>query len=277
MVKVNGEVFGQGKFHNSETIFMNTELSEDTNCVSIAYEGDEDIFVALMAAEYIKDKAPMSKVVLEMLYAPYSRMDREIPEGNQLFSLKYFGEIINRAGFDKVVVLDPHSSETLRQINDVEEADLEGYVKQVIDDFKPDYIFYPDKGAYSKYPEVLKGIDIPYFYGTKIRDLGHCGRILMDEYELHDAPDLNDKSVLIIDDIVALGGTAYAAGMALKQAGAKEVALYISHAENGIFMGRLLDDAGADETGFGKPVDKVYTAGTIPLVRNHPDLHLITM
>ena len=60
--------------------------------------------------------------------------------------------------------------------------------------------------------------------------------------------------VLIVDDICSKGGTFYYSAKELKELGAKEVYLYISHCENSIFEGELLT---------GDWVDKVFTTDSI--------------
>lgn len=160
--------------------------------------------------------------------------------------------------------------------------DLEGYVRDVIRQFGPDYICYPDKGAYSKYPKVLSHIDIPYFYGQKTRDLANKGKIT--NYELVDAPDLNGKKVLIIDDICCLGGTAYNAAVQMKLAGVKEVAFYISHCEEGIYAGKILkkEPFYPDGSGINLPwatkytIDKVYTADTMKLSHEDKNITIVS-
>lgn len=272
MVKVNGEVFSPDTFHNGETIYKIPHVNADTNEVELAFETDADITKVLFATHYIRDKQPKAELNLKMLYIPYSRMDREIPEGGQLFSMKYFAQIINACEFDNVVVLDPHSHVSEELLEQLSEICLVQYVEKAVEKFEPDYIFYPDKGANGKYTEILKDIDVPHFYGTKRRDLANRGRIIEDEYELHDAPDLMGKNVLIIDDLVSLGGTAFVAGKTLKAHGVCKVALYVSHCENGVFYGKLLK--GDPESGF-LAVDKVYTAATTPLEMSHENLEVI--
>lgn len=299
MIKVNGIEFNSEEFHNGEVIFKKPKaVSLTRNLISIYFKDNRDITNLLFARQYISDVAPESDCDLVMKYCPYERMDREINE--QLFSMKYFAEIIAKFNFKNVYILDPHSEVCIEQFEnngvDVQIIDLEGYVMDVVRQFGPDYICYPDKGAYSKYPKVLSHIDIPYFYGQKTRDLENNGKIVT--YELIDAPDLTNKKVLIIDDICCLGGTAYNAATQMKLAGAKEVAFYISHCEDGIFAGKILKPeacAHYEETKIGDNVyrpytnpveqlpwagtytiDKVYTADTMLLTKEHENIVKLT-
>ncbi|MBQ8318250.1 MAG: hypothetical protein IJX85_07935 [Lachnospiraceae bacterium] len=269
MIRINGLKFNDMEFHNGEVIFEKTELIySDCNVIEMSFKDNKDITALLFARQWLKDKCPGASCKLVMKYCPYERMDREI--NVQLFSMKYFAEIISKFDFKKVFILDPHSEVCVDLLKnqgvDVEIISLESYVNKVIDDFKPDYIFYPDKGAAKKYPDVLSNINIPYFFGAKTRDLENKGRIK--EYELVDAPDLKNKKVLIIDDICCLGGTAYNAAVLMKEQGASKVAFYISHCEEGVYAGNLLkkDEAGK------YVVDKIYTADTMLINGSHDNI-----
>ena len=271
MIKVNGEVFSNEQFHNGETIYKTARVDLHQNVVELRFEDDRDITRLQFAVEFIRDKAPYSHIQLIMLYIPYSRMDREIPEGGQIFSMKYFANIINNLKFDRVLVLDPHSHVSEDMLNNIKHVNLTKLVDEVVEDFKPDYIIYPDKGAFEKYPSILNLVAVPFFHANKKRDLADKGHIIEAAYELIDAPDLTGKTVLIVDDLVSLGGTAFITGKTLKEAGAAKVGLYVSHTENGVFVGKLLD---GDAEGY-RAVDVVYTAATTPLVKEHPNLKLV--
>lgn len=271
MIRINGQSFKSDEFHNGEVIFERVDvINEELNTIEMNFKDNKDITALLFARQWLKDKCPEAACELVMKYCPYERMDREI--NVQLFSMKYFSEILAKFDFSKVYILDPHSQVCVDLLKeqgiDVEIISLESYVNKVIDIYKPDYIFYPDKGAAKKYPEVLSNINIPYFFGAKTRDLENKGRIK--EYELVDAPDLNDKKVLIIDDICCLGSTAYNAAVLMKEQGASEVAFYISHCENGIFAGILLK---SDDKGYA--VDKIYTADTMLLDKEHENIVVV--
>lgn len=294
MLLVNGMKFNDKEFHNGETIFEKPELvvkkvvegreDECYNEIEMFFKSDKDITALMFAKSYLDDVAPRIPCVLTMKYCPYERMDREINQ--QLFSMKYFAHIIAKFGFSKVRILDPHSRVCVEELESagvkVEVLDLKDYVTNVIEDFKPDYICYPDKGAKTKYTEVLADIDIPCFYGSKKRDLANQGRIM--EYELVDAPDLKGKRVLIIDDICCLGGTAYNAASLMKKAGAEEVAFYISHCEDGIFAGKILHEEctknreledGKFEIVKEYMIDSVYTANTMKLKQDNSHIYIV--
>jgi ribose-phosphate pyrophosphokinase len=264
MIKINNTIFADQSFHNEEKIYEAdvSILNPDRNTIQLIFQDNRDITDMLFARNWITDKQPKSVCNLEMLYIPYERMDREIH--NQLFSMKYFAEIIKTCNFDTIKVLDAHShvsKDFLKEVcNNLVEVNLADYVEVVKSIENIDLICYPDKGAYSKYPSVIQESGesiamINYMYGNKVRDLANKGQIV--DYELMGAlsdDDYKGKNVLIIDDICCLGGTAYNCAKALKAKGVNKVIFYISHCENGIYYGNILKD---------NTIDRVYTANTM--------------
>ena len=88
------------------------------------------------------------------------------------------------------------------------------------------------------------------FCGSKHR--GEGGKL--SNLTLIDPPDLKDKVVCIVDDICCKGGTAYGFAKLLREAGAKNVILLVTHCEPAIFDGRILNDY---------IIGKVYTTNSI--------------
>ena len=96
-------------------------------------------------------------------------------------------------------------------------------------------LFYPDEGAMKRYSAMC---DKPYVFGMKKRDwtTGQIqGLDVQGQTEL-----IKGSKVLIVDDICSRGGTFYHSAKALKNLGAGEIYLYVSHCENSILEGDLL-------------------------------------
>lgn len=262
MIKINGNIFGEHLFPNKEVVYKEVELHNTVNYIRMNYEDGKDIGDLMFAVQYIKEKKPKSKVELVLNYIPYSRMDREI--NNQVFSLRLFAQIVASMKVDKVYVIDPHSMVSKAEFEKagvnlvVLESALKEFISKAINKFNPDVLFLPDKGAYSKYLEILKDIPVamnrPVIYGEKVRDLKNNGRIIGYDIINDKEVSLADKKVLIIDDICSFGGTALNAAKKLKELGVKEVGFYITHAEYCIGGGDIL------KTDF---VDKVYTTTSL--------------
>lgn len=256
MVRINNVTFGNKMFPNRERVYVEVPLSSESNTIQFLWESDSDIGVMLMAIQYIRNNVPdTAKLNLEMPYIPYSAMDRWI--NDQIPSAIYFARFVNDLGFDEISVLDPHSQVVMTQLGfgkaNIIQIDLQSIIDKVISDVSPDFVYYPDKGAYSKYPNIIDTHGIRSFHGYKHRDLANKGK-LSPEMQVDlcgiEARKLNGSKVLIIDDICRKGGTAYYAAKNLKQMGVAEVYLYVSHCEDCIEQGEIFN---TDE------INRVYT------------------
>ena len=77
-----------------------------------------------------------------------------------------------------------------------------------------------------------------YAFGIKHRDW-KTGKIISLEV-VRECP-LVGKDILIIDDICSKGGTFIMAAKELKRLGARNIYLYVTHCENNIFNGEILN------------------------------------
>lgn len=78
-----------------------------------------------------------------------------------------------------------------------------------------------------------------YVFCIKHRDW-RTGKI--ERLELTEPEKVNGRNILIVDDICSRGGTFTHTAKALKEAGAEEVMLYVTHCENTILKGTVLTD-----------------------------------
>ena len=251
MIRLNGDVFGYKYFPNGEINFEEGIVADD-NTIEFTFTSNDDILTLQIAVEYIRDVKPNSRIEVVFRYLPYSAMDRKM--NNQIFTLKYLANIINNMKLDAVSVFDAHNMEVLNElIPGVKYTDIKKYTNYVIQVFKPDMLYFPDKGAYKKYPSMIDTHGIATGYGHKVRDIKDRGKII--EYKVvADDVDIKDKRILIIDDICRRGGTFIHAATELKKLGAKEVGLYVSHCETGIIDGGLLKRDSI--------IDKVFTTSS---------------
>lgn len=259
MVYINDVPFGTRNFPNGETIFDTDKqyIRPVKNTIKLVYESDADIFRLIIAKKCLDETIRRCKVcrgyryvsvTLHIAYMPYSRMDRQMP--TMAFTLKYFAEVINSLNFDNVIIFTPHSNVTPALIDNVGVIYDIG-VDKAYKYSSPDYVFYPDNGACKSFGEHLKYTN--YFYGNKKRELS-TGKI--EKYELVNAPDINGKNILIIDDLCVKGGTFILAAQVLKAAGAAKVDLFVTHLEKAVYEGELL---------MTDLIDHIYTVNTLKI------------
>lgn len=216
------------------------------------YENDTELIALFYLTRKLQSQGA-GNIRLIMPYIPNARMDR-VKNEEDIFTLKYFSEIINSLGFSQVVVLDPHSNVSEALIDHIKVRTPKPYIEKVIqeiykqDDSQDLVMFYPDEGACKRYSNMFF---LPYSFGIKKRDW-KTGKIL--GLDVVGAEHVKEKRVLIVDDISSKGGTFYYSAQKLKELGAKDIYLYITHCENTILDGKLI--------GSGL-LKKIYTTDSI--------------
>ena len=175
-----------------------------------------------------------------------------IKSDKENFALKVFANWLNSLGFDKVFVENAHSNVSNALINNIVEDLPNGDIEYITSQYEFDVIFFPDEGACKRYKdmEVIKNLGLPIAFGIKNRDW-KTGEILGLDVM---GADVKDKRVLIIDDICSKGFTFYFSGEKLRDLGASDVRLYITHCEDTIQNGKILNT---------DVISKVYTTDTI--------------
>ena len=254
MIKVNDTEIKVGHFPDgTQSIeFSDAQPYYSTNEVEWFYDSDEEVFTLMCVVDMIRRISKNSRIDLWIPYLPNARMDR-IKKPEQNFSLKVFANFINSLNFDCVMTYNVHSNVSEALIDKVVNIDPIFDVDAVISDYKPDVIYFPDEGACKRYVDLdsVKESGLPVIFGIKKRDFA-TGKIL--GLDVISDTDLTGKKVLIVDDICSAGGTFKFSAMKLKELGASDVALYISHCEDNIQNGDLLKT---------DLVSKIYTTDSI--------------
>lgn len=240
MIKVNGEVINYNNTFPDGTMSLrlNVERNARTN-ISWYYESDYEMAVLFYITSHLR--SANNKIHLYMPYIPNARMDR-VKNPDEIFTLKYFAEFINSLGFEEVFVRDPHSNVSCALINNLIVTDIDYYPHKALSLLEKENIdvvlYYPDEGAMKRYSESKLSKDRPYTFGIKKRDwrTGKIEGIMVADTEI-----IKGKDILIVDDICSKGGTFYYSAKALKEAGANDIYLYVTHCENTIFKGELIN------------------------------------
>ena len=235
MIKVNGEVIAHGAFPDGTLLIKyDPNLSEYTGKMYYEwfYEDDAELFTLICLRRHL---AKYKTHKLWMPYIPHARQDR-VKNPEDVFTLKYFCEVINSLNFDEVYVRDPHSNVSLALLDRVICDNMGFWFNKCLQriDCSNLALFFPDEGAMKRYASEF--VDYPYAFGVKKRDW-KGGKI--QSLEIIGAENIKDKNVLIIDDICSYGGTFYYSAKALKEAGAKDIDLYVTHLEANVLEGDM--------------------------------------
>ena len=258
MIKLNGVVVEQNHFPDG-TLLIKGEPFGKTQAIEWVYESDAELFTVYCLKRHIDRVCREATVYLEMWYIPNARQDR-VKSPNDVFTLKYFAEIINSLNFYSVHVLDPHSPVSIALIDRVRVFSPTKLIESAIDSCSPDLLFFPDEGAMKRYSDCFA---MKNAFGVKRRDWENGKIEGLDVLGCVD--DIEGKTVLIVDDICSRGGTFYHSAKKLKELGAKEIYLYITHCENTILEGEVLTSG---------LIEKVYTTKSI-FTKEHEKIEVI--
>lgn len=247
-----------------KTQLLNIDSNSTENCLNFTwyYENDEELVTLIFLVKHFDDVCPGRDRVLYMPYAPNARQDRT-KHSEEVFTLKYFCDIINSLNFTKVTILDPHSNVTPALLDRVVVKSPRSIIFDMVFEHlgltENDYVYFPDEGAYKRYSDLFpdkKNVLI----GHKVRDW-ETGKIQglrissPEGYEFEDGQFMGCR-VIMIDDIISYGGTLAYSADKLKSLGFEHIYAYATHTENsvldpekGILLKRLEDGT----------VDHIYT------------------
>lgn len=265
MIKINGVEVALGNFPDGTMLIKQEPPEADEITVSWFYENDRELVALIFLVNHLKAHGK-ENIHLYMPYIPNARQDR-VKSAEDVFTLKYFANIINGLGFRTVTVLDPHSSVSEALIDNIIINKPQAYIEEVINKIKDiegeiPSMFYPDEGAGKRYSGM---IPLPYAFGIKKRDW-KTGKILGLDVS-GDTDNIKGKNILIVDDISSRGGTFYFSAKCLKELGARNIYLYISHCENTIHEGEVLTSG---------LIEKVFTTNSI-LTKQHDKIDVIEL
>lgn len=238
MIRVSGEIVKINKFPDgTPRINLDVEnIKEDEYdgrpCILIDwfYENNDEMFYLMLIKKHLERHLTNVDYYLFMPYIPNARMDR-VKNDDEVFTLKYFCDFINSLNFSRVYVLDAHSDVSTALLNNCENDNPKNYIKDAIRQISDDIVLYfPDAGAAKRYSDLFP--EIMYCYGEKKRDW-KSGKILGLDIRSNGI-DLNGKTVLMIDDIIAYGGSLFYSANALKEVGVDKIYAYATHTENSI-------------------------------------------
>ncbi|MHC4197093.1 MAG: ribose-phosphate diphosphokinase [Planctomycetota bacterium] len=218
---------------------------------SICHPVNDNLVELLVFIDCIK-RASAARITAVIPYYGYARKDRK-DEGRVPITAKLVANLICEAGVDRVVAMDLHA------------AQIQGFF-----DIPVDHIFafpvlcehykslnLPDAIVVS--PDV-GGIKIAREYSRKL----HIKMAVVDKRRVGPEEtevgfvigEVKDKNVIMIDDIIATGGSIAQAARVLKEKGAKDIYVGTTHA---VLCGKAADKLAA------APIKELAVTDTIPL------------
>ncbi|WP_206458784.1 ribose-phosphate diphosphokinase [Anaerovorax sp. IOR16] len=231
IAKIMGKPLGKAtvtKFSDGE-ISVNlweTVRGIDTYIVQPTCDPVNDSLMELLIMIDAMKRASAGRINAVIPYYGYARQDRKAKARDPI-TAKLVADLLSSAGADRVVTMDLHA------------AQIQGYFNIPVDHLlgMPILVKYfmeknldnlvvvsPDHGSVSRARNMAQPLDAPIAIVDKRRPKANVSEVM------NIIGDIQDKNVLIVDDMIDTAGTLTNAANALKDLGAKEVYACATHA-----------------------------------------------
>ena len=192
---------------------------------SISSPANDNLMELLLCIDALK-RSSAKNITTVIPYFGYARQDRKVVPRTSI-SAKLVSNLITKAGADRVVTVDLHAGQ------------IQGFFDIPVDNLFSTPIFARHVRKKIKSKKII--CVAPDVGGTeRARALGkllNVGLAIVDKRRpkpgqsqvMNVIGDVKNQTCVIVDDIIDSGGTIVNAAKALKQRGAKEVYVYITH------------------------------------------------
>jgi ribose-phosphate pyrophosphokinase len=194
---------------------------------SASRDQNSRLFELFMIIDAVK-RIGVAKIIIVVPYLAYARQDKIFRPGESEFA-RVVLRLINSMEIDEFYVVDIHNPDILEElscktVNIDSMKILADYIKS--SGAKDIVVVSPDKGAVERSKAFAKhfGENVPVDFFEKKRDV-KTGEITMSGQL-----SLEDKDIVIADDIIATGGTMSEAIKISKESGANKVYAAATHA-----------------------------------------------
>jgi len=208
-----------------------SKLKETVIIVQSLYPPQDKHLVELLFLVDTAKDLGAEKVITIIPYLAYSRQDKRFLEGEAI-SIKTILKAIESVGVDYIITVDIHNEKIAEYskvplinvsavpelVKYVKHKVLKGVVENVL-------ILSPDKGGLKRAKKAAEILGAEFDYIEKYRD-----RITGEVKALPKELSVQEKVVVIIDDIISTGGTIALAARSVLNKGAKEVYAACTHA-----------------------------------------------
>ena len=198
-------------------------------------------------------RASARKVIAVVPYYGYGRQDRK-DIGRVPISARLVANMIETAGADRVLTMDLHVGQIQGFFNipvDNMRSDFifADYMRSVLGNMDDVVIVAPDVGATGRARLLAEGVNAPLAVLEKRRTQDS-----LQVKVFNVIGDVKGKRAILVDDMVASGGTLVKAAEILLESGATEVSAYCTH---GVFSGDAVSILEAS------PLKRVVVTNTI--------------
>ena len=201
---------------------------------SVSSPANDNLMELLLCIDALK-RSSAKNITAVIPYFGYARQDRKVVPRTSI-SAKLVSNLITKAGADRVVTLDLHSGQ-IQGFFDIPVDNLYAtpiFARHIKKKIKTNNLICvaPDVGGTARARALGKMLNIDLAIIDKRRPKPGKSEVM------NVIGKVNNKTCIIVDDIIDSGGTIVNAAKALKNNGAKDVHVYCSH---GVLSGNAVE------------------------------------
>jgi len=215
---------------------------------------NDNIMELLLIADALH-RASANRITAVIPYFGYARQDRRVRSARVAISAKVVADMVGAVGVNRVLTVDLHA-EQIQGFFSIPVDNVYGSPVLTDDIERQRYenlmVVSPDIGGVVRARAVAKQLNVDLAIIDKRRPQANEAQVM------HLIGDVNDRTCLIVDDIVDTAGTLCKAADALKENGAKRVVAYCTHP---VLSGPAVTNIDKSS------LDAIVVTDTIPLSR----------
>ncbi|HET6491733.1 MAG TPA: ribose-phosphate pyrophosphokinase [Burkholderiales bacterium] len=244
-----------GRFSDGEVmveILENVRGKDVFVLQSICAPTNDNLMELLVIVDALK-RASASRVTAAIPYMGYARQDRRPSSARVPITAKVVANMMTSAGVDRLLTMDLHS-EQIQGFFDIPVDNIYSGPIMLGDVWKHDYknlvVVSPDVGGVVRARALAKRLEADLAIIDKRRPRPKVATVM------NIIGEVQERTCVIVDDLVDTANTLCEAAQALKNHGAQKVLAYCTHAVlSGKAVERIADSA----------IDELVVTDTIPL------------
>ncbi|MBO4568148.1 MAG: ribose-phosphate pyrophosphokinase [Bacteroidales bacterium] len=255
----NVTVFSDGEFQPS---FEENLRGRDVFLIQSTFPPTENLMELLMMVDAAK-RASARRIIAVIPYFGFARQDRK-DRPRISIAAKLVANLLQVAGVTRVITMDIHADQ-IQGFFDIPVDNLYAskifipYIKSL--NLKDPIMASPDAGGTRRASSYAKMLDTVFCICHKQRSKpNEIEKMIL-------IGDVQDRDVILLDDIIDTAGTITRAGQLLKDNGARSVRAFATHP---IFSGAAMERI--DNSVF----DEVVVTDTIPLKNPSKKIHVLS-
>ena len=238
---------------------------------STSYPANDHLMELLIAIDAAK-RGSAKRITAVIPYYGYARQDRKTGPRTPI-TAKLVANLITSAGADRVLTMDLHAGQ-IQGFFDIPVDNIFS-AREIIPDIREKFsknndlvMTSPDVGGVVRARAFAKRLGAGLAIADKRRDKAGSSEVM------HIIGEVENKTCILLDDIVDSAGTLCNAAKALKEHGAKEIYSYIAH---GVLSGESLKRIQESEIKELVLTDSIQSSNEIKSVKNIRHISIATL